>query len=308
MPKHTVSETDLMNWILLHTLPPIKAKIPSAKQIMQNADWCAWLRETFPTLQDQELEEWIQLDIVQPFEEMQAARNQSCLYVMAKRTNHLVIVLTVLVGGVAAMNLWARTLEDVTILHMTTMLLQKVCFVYTLLVMWLMTRNVSVTAVTNFIRKKVLCPAFVTLGMGALDTNSALLIDSGCSKTIIRNRKKLRNISTPDVNYVVYGVGGRLPIHEVGDLPIALKHPNGKVQVCVIKECLLNPDATASLLPVTDLQQAGLGLHVPSDTGLPAHLFVTDEDGEALTFPLKQHDGLWMLPFYEDHMTQFAGA
>ncbi len=125
---------------------------------------------------------------------------------------------------------------------------------------------------------------------------------------MFRNKNKLINLRVPQHNYVIHGVGGKLPVTHVGDFPVALKHKNGSVTVRLITECLYAPDASANLLATGDLQEAGIGLHIPADNSTAAHLFVTDDKGEKLMFTLAEHKGIYLLPFHQDCMTHFAGA
>jgi hypothetical protein len=151
--------------------------------------------------------------------------------------------------------------------------------------------------------------AMAVLGLGSnFGALRAVLIDSGCTKSVFRNKDKLINLRTPAHNYIIHGVGGKLPVTLVGDFPVALKHKSGKVTVRLIKECLYAPDASANLLATGDLQEAGIGLHIPADNSTAAHLFVADDKGEKLMFNLAEHKGIYLLPFHQDCMTHFAGA
>ena len=140
-----------------------------------------------------------------------------------------------------------------------------------------------------------------------INSKSKVYIDSGCTKTVFCNLKKLTNTRKPDGEYIIKGVGGNIRVTRMGDFPMALKHKDGTVHVKVIKDCLYAPDAFANLLSVKDLSDAGRGFEVPAGGG-SANLIIRQKDESMLVFPLQQNKGLYQLPFYQDTMTHFAGA
>ena len=139
------------------------------------------------------------------------------------------------------------------------------------------------------------------------DSENTVWIDSGCTKTVFRHPGKLQNLQPPDDDYFINGVGGVIRATQMGDFHIALQDPQGRTHVRVIKDCLLAPDAPSNLLSTHDLRAAGIGFEVPSTTSVPATINITTETGERISFPLKEHHGLFMLPFYRSFMTEFAG-
>jgi hypothetical protein len=119
------------------------------------------------------------------------------------------------------------------------------------------------------------------LGLGKdFDTAQSVPIDSGCTKTVFRNKDKLVNLRVPEHNYVVHGVSCKLPVTLVGDFPIALKHKNSSVTVRIITECL-------SIRQPACYRQPARRQH------RTAHF---------------QHKGIYLLPFHQDCMTHSAGA
>jgi hypothetical protein len=88
-----------------------------------------------------------------------------------------------------------------------------------------------------------LTSAWAVFDFKSFDAHRAVLVDSGCTKSVFHNKAKLINLREPEHNYVIHGVGGKLPVTQVGDFPVALKHENGSVHVRLIKGCLLAPDA-----------------------------------------------------------------
>ena len=58
------------------------------------------------------------------------------------------------------------------------------------------------------------------LGLGKdFGASRSILIDSGCTKTVFRNKDKLINLRHPEHDYVTHRVGGKLPVTLVGDFP-----------------------------------------------------------------------------------------
>ena len=136
----------------------------------------------------------------------------------------------------------------------------------------------------------------------------AVWADSGCTKTIFRNARKLCNLRPPDRPYYIKGVGGDVEVTQMGDLTLTLQDKQGVDYTRVIKDCLVAPQAPANLLSTKDLQAAGIGFEVPSTPSDQASINITTPGGLKVSFPLQEHQGLYMVPFRTDIMTIFAGV
>jgi hypothetical protein len=86
----------------------------------------------------------------------------------------------------------------------------------------------------KWIKKTVVSPAWAVFKFSTFDACTAVLIDSGCTKLVFHNSDKLINLCKPEHNYVIHRVGRKLPVTLVCDFPVALKHANGSVHVCLI--------------------------------------------------------------------------
>jgi hypothetical protein len=109
-------------------------------------------------------------------------------------------------------------------------------------------------------------------------------IDSGCTKTVFRNKDKLVNLRVPEHNYVVHGVSCKLPVTLVGDFSVALKH---KEQLSHREDhhgVLVRPE---SICQPACYRQPARRQH------RTAHF---------------QHKGIYLLPLHQDCMTHSAGA
>jgi hypothetical protein len=152
-------------------------------------------------------------------------------------------------------------------------------------------------------------PGLPAFGFSSIvDRDHALYLDSGCTKTVIRNARKLRDLRAPDNYYTIQGVGGDVSVTQMGDLPLTLKDASGKPYTRIIKNCLVAPEAPANLLATRDLQEAGIGFNIPPAPDTMATVNVTDETGCKIHFPLAERNGLYMLPFCSDIMTIFSGV
>ena len=141
-----------------------------------------------------------------------------------------------------------------------------------------------------------------------LNDAAKLWVDSGCSKTVIRNTLKLCNLRPPDRPYQIQGIGGNIEVTHMGDLRLTLREENGTTHVRLIRDCLVAPNAPANLLSTKDLQAAGIGFEISSAPDSSASLNLTTAEGNKIPFPLEEHNGLYMVPFCEDIMTVFANV
>lgn len=148
----------------------------------------------------------------------------------------------------------------------------------------------------------------LTAGNKALmhDNRHTVWIDSGCTKTIFCNPAKLQNLKPPDDEYLINGVGGYIKATQMGDFHMALEDTTGQVHIRVIKDCLLAPDAPGNLLSTQDLRAAGVGFEVPANPTQPASINITEAPGQKISFSLQEKNGLFMLPFYRNIMTEWA--
>ena len=138
--------------------------------------------------------------------------------------------------------------------------------------------------------------------------DNTIWVDSGCSKTVIRNAKKLCNLRPPDRPYFIKGIGGDIEVTHMGDLSLTLQDKEGVDHTRVVRDCLVAPLAPANLLSTRDLQAAGIGFEVPPTPDAAASINITTPAGLKVDFALQEHQGLYMVPFRSDIMTIFAGV
>ena len=67
-----------------------------------------------------------------------------------------------------------------------------------------------------------------------IDSKSNVYIDSGCTKTVFCNFKKMINTRKPDGEHIAKGVEGNIRVANMGDFPMALKHKHGTLHVKVM--------------------------------------------------------------------------
>ncbi len=139
------------------------------------------------------------------------------------------------------------------------------------------------------------------------DHKRSVWIDSGCSKTIFCNEKKLINVCKPEKQYTVNGLGGNVPVLAQGDFQVSLRATNCTTHVRLIKGCLVAPNACANLLATKDLAEVGIGFAISPGDGT-ATLTMTGQNEEQLTFALERTNKLIRLPFYQDAITHICGV
>lgn len=132
-------------------------------------------------------------------------------------------------------------------------------------------------------------------------------LDSGCSKTVFANPRKLINHRPPDAHYTISGVGGAITATAMGDFPLALRDKTGRTHTRLIKDCLIAEDAPYNLLSTRDIQLAKMGFTTPADINQPAIVYFEDDAGR-VSLELEEHGGLYKLPFCQDIMTTIAGV
>jgi hypothetical protein len=65
---------------------------------------------------------------------------------------------------------------------------------------------------------------------------STVYVDSGCTKTVFKNPRKLINHRPADGLYTIAGVGGTITATTMGDFLVALRDKDGKVHTRLIKK------------------------------------------------------------------------
>ena len=138
------------------------------------------------------------------------------------------------------------------------------------------------------------------------NVDQAVWVDSGCTRTVIRNKRKLINVCKPERLITFQGQGGEIKLTHIRDLPLVLQDGDGNLHKLLIKGCLHAAEALANLLATSDLQKARVGFVVPATEG-PAKLCL-DTDSGTVEFELKKYSGLHLLPFCEETMTVLAGV
>jgi hypothetical protein len=86
-------------------------------------------------------------------------------------------------------------------------------------------------------------------------------VDSGCTKTVFTNQRKLINHQPPDGLYTIQGVGGIITATGMGDFPLAVWDAKGKVHTRLIRDCLIAEDAPYNLLAHTRRATHSDGIH-----------------------------------------------
>jgi hypothetical protein len=121
----------------------------------------------------------------------------------------------------------------------TPLLLEDSCLVLAFFMLCMLVHHVIKRMHCTPMKASMMHQAMAVLGLGKdFDALRAVLIDSGCTKSVFRNKDKLINLRIPEHNYVILRVSGKLPVTHVGDFPVALKHKNGSVTVRLITGCL----------------------------------------------------------------------
>ncbi len=159
-------------------------------------------------------------------------------------------------------NMYASEVFNNPLATITSVLLRSFCTMYGTYMTWTLAQHLLRMPGMEWIKKTVVSPAWAVFKFGTFNARTAVLIDSRCTKLVFHNSDKLINLHKPDHNYVIHGVGGKLPVTLVCDFPVALKHVNGSVHVRLIKECLVAPNASTNLLATGDFRDAGISLHI----------------------------------------------
>jgi hypothetical protein len=84
--------------------------------------------------------------------------------------------------------------------------------------------------------------AFTTGGF-LPNLQSSVCVDSGCTKTVFCNSRKLINLRDPTQQINIAGVGGNITVEKIGDFPVALKDKDGITHCRLIKDCLYSQHA-----------------------------------------------------------------
>jgi hypothetical protein len=77
--------------------------------------------------------------------------------------------------------------------------------------------------------------AYQALPLPQDDVKQAVWVDSGCTRTVICNLRKLVNTRTPENPITIQGVGGDVDVQLVGDLPLVLRDAEGNLHKLLIK-------------------------------------------------------------------------
>jgi hypothetical protein len=108
------------------------------------------------------------------------------------------------------------------------------------------------------------------------NVDQAVWVDSGCTRTVIRNKRKLINVCKPERLITFQGQGGEIKLTHIRDLPLVLQDGDGNLHKLLIKGCLHAAEALANLLATSDLQKARVGFVVPAIKGLAKLCLDTD--------------------------------
>ena len=134
-------------------------------------------------------------------------------------------------------------------------------------------------------------------GMVNSSSASRVWIDSGCNRTLFRDKDLLVNVRKISPRSVGGAKkGSRMICHYKGDYPLVLQDASGGIHLRLVRDVLISEHTTHNLLSLHDLRDVDVGFTQEPDRKKPIHLSVMTPSGTVARFVIKPINRLYPVP------------